>query len=132
MTDQDRVVVVGGGPVGMITALRLAQLDIPVVVLDAQAETPTAHRAATTHSSTLDLLDTVGITNTIIEQGLTARYFQYRYRTTNEVFAEFDFGSSLMRATTPTQCSLNNTRPWRLPWQRLRNFRTLNFTANIR
>jgi 3-(3-hydroxy-phenyl)propionate hydroxylase len=76
----------------MITALRLAQLDIPVVVLDAQAETPTAHRAATTHSSTLDLLDTVGITNTIIEQGLTARYFQYRYRTTNEVFAEFDFG----------------------------------------
>lgn len=92
MTDKDRVVVVGGGPVGMITALRLAQLDIPVVVLDAQAETPTAHRAATTHSSTLDLLDTVGITDTIIEQGLTARYFQYRYRTTNEVFAEFDFG----------------------------------------
>ncbi len=92
MTDQDRVIVVGGGPVGMITALRLAQLDIPVVVLDAEAETPTAHRAATTHSSTLDLLDTVGITDEIIKQGLTARYFQYRYRTTNEVFAEFDFG----------------------------------------
>lgn len=90
--DSDRIIIVGGGPVGMITALRLAQLDIPVVVLDAQAETPTAHRAATTHSSTLDLLDTVGLTDTIIEQGLTARYFQYRYRTTNEVFAEFDFG----------------------------------------
>lgn len=90
--ETDRIIIVGGGPVGMITALRLAQLDIPVVVLDAQAETPTAHRAATTHSSTLDLLDTVGLTDTIIEQGLTARYFQYRYRTTNEVFAEFDFG----------------------------------------
>ena len=90
--EQDRIVIVGGGPVGMITALRLAQLDIPVVVLDAEAETPTAHRAATTHSSTLDLLDTVGLTDEIIKQGLTARYFQYRYRTTNEVFAEFDFG----------------------------------------
>ncbi len=90
--ETDRIIIVGGGPVGMITALRLAQLDIPVVVLDAQAETPTAHRAATTHSSTLDLLDIVGLTDTIIEQGLTARYFQYRYRTTNEVFAEFDFG----------------------------------------
>lgn len=92
MTDQDRVIVVGGGPVGMITALRLAQLDIPVVVLDALAETPTAHRAATTHSSTLDLLDTVGIADEVIRQGLVARYFQYRYRSTNEVFAEFDFG----------------------------------------
>ncbi|MEQ8508196.1 MAG: FAD-dependent monooxygenase [Rhodospirillaceae bacterium] len=91
-TDQNRIIIVGGGPVGMITALRLAQLDIPVVVLDALAETPTAHRAATTHSSTLDLLDTVGLTDEIIAQGLTARYFQYRYRTTNEVFAEFDFG----------------------------------------
>ena len=92
MSDQERVIVVGGGPVGMITALRLAQLDIPVVVLDALAETPTAHRAATTHSSTLDLLDTVGIADEVIRQGLTARYFQYRYRTTNEIFAEFDFG----------------------------------------
>lgn len=92
MNTQDRVIIVGGGPVGMITALRLAQLDIPVVVLDAEAQTPTAHRAATTHSSTLDLLDAVGITDEIIAQGLTARYFQYRYRTTNEIFAEFDFG----------------------------------------
>ena len=92
MNEQDRVLVAGGGPVGMITALRLAQFDIPVVVFDALAETPTAHRAATTHSSTLDLLDTVGIADTVIEQGLTARYFQYRYRQTNEIFAEFDFG----------------------------------------
>jgi 3-(3-hydroxy-phenyl)propionate hydroxylase len=89
---QDRVLIVGGGPVGMITALRLAQLDIPVVVVDALAETPTAHRAATTHSSTLDLLDSVGLADTVIEHGLTSRYFQYRHRKTNEIFAEFDFG----------------------------------------
>lgn len=91
MRNRDRVVVVGAGPVGVITALRLAQLEIPVVVLDAAAETPTAHRAATTHASTLDLLDTVGLADEIIEQGLIARYFQYRHRSTNEVFAEFDF-----------------------------------------
>ena len=92
MAEQDQVLVAGGGPVGMITALRLAQMDIPVVVFDALAETPTAHRAATTHSSTLDLLDTVGIADEVIKQGLVARYFQYRYRRTNEIFAEFDFG----------------------------------------
>ena len=92
MSEQDRVLIAGGGPVGMITALRLVQMDIPVVVFDALAETPTTHRAATTHSSTLDLLDTVGLADTVIERGLIARYFQYRYRKTNEAFAEFDFG----------------------------------------
>lgn len=101
MTDQDRIIIVGGGPVGMITALRLAQLDIPVVVLDAEAQTPTAHRAATTHSSTLDLLDTVGLSDEVINQGLTARFFQYRYRTTNEVFAEFDFGRLAEESSHP-------------------------------
>lgn len=101
MAEQDRVLVVGGGPVGMITALRLAQLDIPVVVFDALAVTPTAHRAATTHSSTLDLLDSVGIADTVINQGLTARYFQYRYLQTNEIFAEFDFGRLAAETSHP-------------------------------
>jgi len=86
------ILVVGAGPVGCITALALAQKGIPVVQVEALAETPTAHRAATTHSSTLDLLDSIGMTDTVIAQGLKARYFQYRHRETNEIFAEFDFG----------------------------------------
>ncbi len=91
MSSSDRVIIAGAGPVGSITALALAQKGIPVLQLEAQATTPTAHRAATTHSSTLDLLDTIGMSAPVIEQGLKARYFQYRYRETNEVFAEFDF-----------------------------------------
>jgi 3-(3-hydroxy-phenyl)propionate hydroxylase len=91
MSSSDRVIIAGAGPVGSITALALAQKGIPVLQLEAQAETPTAHRAATTHSSTLDLLDGIGMSAPVIEQGLKARYFQYRYRETNEVFAEFDF-----------------------------------------
>lgn len=92
MAHTDRVIIAGAGPVGSITALALAQQGIPVVQFESLAETPTAHRAATTHSSTLDLLDTIGMSAEVIRQGLTARYFQYRYRETNEIFAEFDFG----------------------------------------
>ncbi|MDX2145845.1 MAG: FAD-dependent monooxygenase [Rhodospirillaceae bacterium] len=92
MSQPDCVIVVGAGPVGSITSLALAQGGIPVVQFDALKETPTEHRAATTHSSTLDLLDKVGLTEAILAQGLKAQYFQYRYRETNEVFAEFDFG----------------------------------------
>jgi len=92
MFENDQIIVVGAGPVGAITALRLAQLDVPVLLIEALAETPTSHRAATTHSSTLDLLDKVGIAEEIVKNGLKAQYFQYRYLDSNEVFAEFDFG----------------------------------------
>ncbi|MSO97578.1 MAG: hypothetical protein EXR11_05080 [Rhodospirillaceae bacterium] len=92
MTKSNCVIIAGAGPVGSITALALSRQGIPVLQFETDKETPTAHRAATTHSSTLDLLDSVGMTPVIIEQGLKAQYFQYRYRETNEVFAEFDFG----------------------------------------
>jgi 3-(3-hydroxy-phenyl)propionate hydroxylase len=91
MSKRDCIIIAGAGPVGSITALALSQTGIPVIQFDAEKETPTAHRAATTHSSTLDLLDGVGMTPIILAQGLKAQYFQYRYRETNEVFAEFDF-----------------------------------------
>ncbi len=87
----DGVLIIGAGPVGSITGLALAQAGIPVTVVEALAETPTAHRAATTHASTLDVLDGVGLTDEIIRQSIVARHFQYRYRRTNEIFAEFDF-----------------------------------------
>lgn len=88
----DRIVVVGAGPVGCITALALARAGIPVIQFDAAATTSTDHRAATTHSSTLDLLDTIGMGTRVVADGLKAQHFQYRYRETNTVFAEFDFG----------------------------------------
>jgi 3-(3-hydroxy-phenyl)propionate hydroxylase len=92
MSTNNCILIAGAGPVGSITALALAQQGIPVIQFDAEKETPTAHRAATTHSSTLDLLDGIGMTRAVLEQGLKAQVFQYRYRETNEIFAEFDFG----------------------------------------
>ena len=91
MSSSEQVIVVGAGPVGSITALRLSQLGVPVVLLESLPNTPTGHRAATTHSSTLDLLDKVGLSSQILEAGLKAQYFQYRNLDNNEVFAEFDF-----------------------------------------
>lgn len=92
MRDYDRIIIVGGGPVGVITGLCLAKNGIPVTLFDKEPKPAEDHRAATLQPSTLDLFEDVGLTQTILEIGLKSQYFQWRDRITNEVVAEFDYG----------------------------------------
>ena len=91
MTDIDRVLISGGGPVGSVTGLRLAQLGIPVTIFDRLEKPAEDHRAATLQPSTLDLFAPLGLTDQLIAQGLRSRYFQWRDRANHEVVAEFDY-----------------------------------------
>jgi 3-(3-hydroxy-phenyl)propionate hydroxylase len=91
MDQTERVLIVGGGPVGTITGLRLAQLGIPVTVFDRLAQPAEDHRAATLQPSTLDLFAELGITGEIVRLGLPSPVFQWRDRVTDEVVAEFDY-----------------------------------------
>ena len=84
-----QVIVVGGGPVGTVAAYFLATRGIDVLVLEAGATSAADLRASTFHPPTLAMLDTLGITSTLIEQGLKAPVYQYRDRRTNDIF-EFD------------------------------------------
>lgn len=92
MSDIDRVIIVGGGPIGALTGLRLARHGIPVTVLDKLDKPAEDHRAATLQPSTLDLFDPMGLTPELIRQGLKSVLFQWRDRETHEVVAEFDYG----------------------------------------
>lgn len=92
MNAEDRVIIVGGGPVGTLTGLRLARHGIPVVVLDKLDKPAEDHRAATLQPSTLDLFEPMGLTPEIMRQGLKSPLFQWRDRETHEVVAEFDYG----------------------------------------
>ncbi|RBM04549.1 hypothetical protein DEH69_30355 [Streptomyces sp. PT12] len=49
------VIVVGGGPVGMVAAASLARLGVPVVLIEAEEVPKTDWRASTFHAATLDL-----------------------------------------------------------------------------
>jgi 3-(3-hydroxy-phenyl)propionate hydroxylase len=86
-----RVVVVGAGPVGCTAALALAMRGIPVLLLDREPALPDDLRASTVHPSTLDLLDTIGVTERIIPIGLDAPVYQYRDRITGD-YVNFDLG----------------------------------------
>ncbi|HZM47795.1 MAG TPA: NAD(P)/FAD-dependent oxidoreductase [Burkholderiales bacterium] len=86
----ERVLIAGGGPVGAVTALALAQRGFPVVVFEAEPEANPAPRASTTHAATLELLAGLGLVDEVIARGLMARTFQFRDRPSGKLIAEFD------------------------------------------
>lgn len=87
---QIHVVVVGAGPVGVVAAIAAAQKGFKVTLLDSAKEVDHNPRAATTHPSTLEFIDQVGLIDEFIEQGLVARYFQFWDRDTKSRVAQFD------------------------------------------
>ncbi|BDW11627.1 hypothetical protein PSHI8_17100 [Polynucleobacter sp. SHI8] len=87
---QFHVVVVGAGPVGVVAAIAAAQKGFKVTLLESAKEVDHNPRAATTHPSTLEFINQVGLIDEFIEQGLVARYFQFWDRDTKSRVAQFD------------------------------------------
>jgi 2-polyprenyl-6-methoxyphenol hydroxylase-like FAD-dependent oxidoreductase len=96
MHRDDRVIVVGGGPVGAVTALALIKQGIPVVLLEAEAEPPEDQRAATIHPPTVEMLAELGLKDEAFAEdasgGLVSPIFHFRDRVTGELVAVFDIG----------------------------------------
>ena len=105
MNNSERVIIAGAGPVGLVSAMCLANEGIPVLVIEMGDQLPIDLRASTFHPPTLDMLDKFGITSKLIEAGLTAPTWQYRDRESGER-AEFDLGLISDRTAHPyrVQC----------------------------
>jgi len=89
--EKDGVIIVGGGPVGLTLAWRLASDGVPVRVFEAEPEVPDQLRASTFHPPTLDLFEDSGITADLIASGRITPTWQIRMHETGER-AEFDLG----------------------------------------
>jgi 3-(3-hydroxy-phenyl)propionate hydroxylase len=85
-----RVVVVGAGPVGVVCALALSRAGVAVTVFEQEPAPVQDQRAASLHPSTLDLLDRLGIVETILPNGLVSPVYRFHDRVTGDVVAEFD------------------------------------------
>ena len=85
-----RVLIAGGGPVGLLCAWLLGRRGLPVVVFDDNSELKADPRAATTHPATLDLLEDDGLADDMARVGLVAPIFQFWDRPSGQLVAEFD------------------------------------------
>lgn len=72
------VIVVGGGPVGTTTALKLARRGMVVALFEKREANTLEHRASTFHPPTLEMLDELGLTQPLIDEGILARSYQFR------------------------------------------------------
>lgn len=89
MKQQPHILIVGAGPVGLVSAMVLATAGIAVTVFERNPGVAEDLRASTFHPPTLDLLSRFGIPEQLVAQGLVARYTQQRDRREGLV-AEFD------------------------------------------
>jgi 3-(3-hydroxy-phenyl)propionate hydroxylase len=92
MNSDDRVLIAGAGPVGLVAAAKLVRRQIPVTVFEASETLSEESRASTFHPPTLDILDDLGVAADLIDQGLKAPRFQYRSKQ-DGVIAAFDFSA---------------------------------------
>jgi 3-(3-hydroxy-phenyl)propionate hydroxylase len=85
----DRVLIVGAGPVGLAAAAALAAEAIPVLIIEAEQDLPDGMRASTFHPPTLDMLERFGVVESLIAEGLICRTWQFRDRAEGPI-ATFD------------------------------------------
>ena len=66
---QTEVLVVGAGPVGLWTALRLAEAGVRVTIIDREVRTTARSYACALHPRTLGLMAQAGLAETLLAQG---------------------------------------------------------------
>ncbi len=103
MRQDERVIVVGAGPVGAVTALALVKRGIPVTLIEAEAEPPEDQRAATIHPPTVAMLAELGLKDEAFAEdasgGMLSPIFHFRDRVSGELVAVFDLG--LLKGEVP-------------------------------
>jgi 3-(3-hydroxy-phenyl)propionate hydroxylase/6-hydroxy-3-succinoylpyridine 3-monooxygenase len=81
------VLVVGGGPVGLVAALGLARRGIPVTVVERESDVYRAPRAMGYHWSALYGLDDLGLLEPMLGRGFAADGFKFLIRSTKEMLS---------------------------------------------
>jgi 2-polyprenyl-6-methoxyphenol hydroxylase-like FAD-dependent oxidoreductase len=91
------VLIVGGGPTGLVLALWLTRLNVRVRIVDKSAEAGTTSRALAVQARTLELYRQIGLADSVVEAGrkvLAANLWVTGTRVARAVFGEMGVGLS--------------------------------------
>lgn len=104
-TIKTKVLVAGAGPVGSVAAAYLAQHGIDVVLAESSDHAAIDLRASTFHPPTLEMLDQLGITDHLMQNGLEAPVYHWRDRKSGDILP-FDLSeiSDVTRYPFRLQC----------------------------
>src|ERR1700730_7512054 len=133
MPIEERVLIAGAGPVGLVAAANLVRGGIPVTVLEAAARLSEESRASTFHPPTLDMLDRLGAAKPLIAQGLVAPVFQYRTQR-HGILAQFDLAATADAPRHPYRVQCEQSRLTRILHDQLRSAPgyALEFNSRVR
>src|SRR3954470_9145168 len=132
MAIDERVLIAGAGPVGLVAAAYLVRRGVPVTVLEAGGDLSIESRASTFHPPTLDMLAELGAAEPLIAQGLRAPEFQYRNKA--GLIAQFDFGAIADATKHPFRVQCEQSRLTRILLEKLRAnpLFAIEFSAAVR
>ena len=107
------VLVVGGGPVGLVAGAELARRGVRVRVIDKRTQPTDQSRAIAVHARSLDMFDRMGIVDELLSTGIKATAMQL-YAGHSKLFrvplggVDSTFPFTLTTAQTETERVLDN------------------------
>jgi 3-(3-hydroxy-phenyl)propionate hydroxylase len=126
------IIIAGGGPVGVVAALALARQGIPVQVFEAEPRVNDNPRAATTHAATLEILDSLGLVDEVIQCGLVEPKFRMWNRESRQLIVEFDFSALKDDTRYPYVVQCEQHKLATMTIERLRQFPHASVAFNAR
>jgi 3-(3-hydroxy-phenyl)propionate hydroxylase len=130
MMDDRRILIAGGGPVGLLAALMLGRAGLAVRLFDENSEPQADPRAATTHPGTLEVLAEADLVDSMAEVGFVAPIVQFWDRPSGRKVAEFDHGLLSQDTRFPYVIQCEQFKTAKLILERLRTLPNVEVLHN--
>ena len=101
------VVIVGAGPTGLALGAELKRLEISSLILDRLEAGANTSRAAVVHARTLEVLEPLGVTPELIQEGIIVPIFRVRDR--NRILTSISFAELNTKYPFTLMCPQNRT-----------------------